>query len=544
MLTSESNPTSQPCVMVIFGASGDLTKRLLMPALYNLACDGLLSDQFALLGTAMDELTTDAFRERMSEDIKKFHTRKDFDQAVWDELVSRFHYLPAGFGDADAFEKLKTEVARLDAQYQTGGNVLFYFATPPRFFGLISEQPRTRPASRTAPGWKRIIVEKPFGTDLPRRSKLNREILAHWHEDQIYRVDHYLGKETVQNLLAFRFSNGMFEPLWNKQLHRPHPVQRRRDGRRRGPRRLLRHVRRAARHDAEPHVPDARLPLHGAARARSRPTPSATRRPSCWRPCASTRPRRCCANAVRGQYGPGKKADGTPAPGYRQEQDVNPQSKTETFAALRLLHRQLALGRRADLPALGQGAVEARHRDRRAVQEGARGASSAARRSTSSAPTGSSSTSSRTRASRSRSRPRSPGRRMQLQTVNMRFDYGEAFEASRDTGYEVMIYTLHERRRDAVLAHRPGRGGLARSPSRCSTPGRRRRRPTSPTTRRGTLGPEGGLRPDRARRPPLVRGRQPRTCWSKVPLFKGGDPLFLEPGHHGAAAGAWSPPAR
>src|SRR5579863_5983765 len=125
----ETSPPSQPCVMLVFGASGDLTKRLLVPALYNLACDGLLSPKFALLGSAMDALTTDSFRERMSADIKKFHTRKDFDQAAWDDLVSRFYYLPGTFSDMTVFEKLRAEVGRLDALVGAGGNVLFYFAT-------------------------------------------------------------------------------------------------------------------------------------------------------------------------------------------------------------------------------------------------------------------------------------------------------------------------------------------------------------------------------------------------------------------------------
>src|SRR5271170_4612781 len=113
----ETSPPSQPCVMLVFGASGDLTKRLLVPALYNLACDGLLSDNFALLGTAMDPLTTESFREKMSADIRKFHTRQEFDQAVWDRLVARFHYVPGGFTDAGLYETLKTEVSRLDAAH-------------------------------------------------------------------------------------------------------------------------------------------------------------------------------------------------------------------------------------------------------------------------------------------------------------------------------------------------------------------------------------------------------------------------------------------
>src|ERR1700735_1811368 len=130
----DASPPSQPCVMLVFGASGDLTKRLLVPALYNLACDGLLSESFALLGTAMDPLTTESFRARMSADIRKFHTRQEFDQDVWDRLVARFHFVQGAFSDMSVFQTLKGEVAKLDLQHACDGNVLFYCATAPRFF--------------------------------------------------------------------------------------------------------------------------------------------------------------------------------------------------------------------------------------------------------------------------------------------------------------------------------------------------------------------------------------------------------------------------
>jgi glucose-6-phosphate 1-dehydrogenase len=202
--------------MVLFGASGDLTRRLLMPALYNLLCDGLLPPQLALVGIALDQLTTDSFRERLSHDIRTFNTRKELDPAAWDNLRSRLYYTPGNFGDEAAFVRLHELVTRLDAQYQARGNVLFYMATPPSVFGLISAN-LDRAGFSQRPGWKRIIVEKPFGTDLASAQELNRQILSHWQESQVYRVDHYLGKETVQNFLAFRFANEMFEPLWNKQ---------------------------------------------------------------------------------------------------------------------------------------------------------------------------------------------------------------------------------------------------------------------------------------------------------------------------------------
>ncbi|MGH7339735.1 MAG: glucose-6-phosphate dehydrogenase, partial [Candidatus Rokuibacteriota bacterium] len=207
---------SEPCLMVLFGASGDLTKRLLVPALYNLACDGLLPKRFALLGVAMDALTTAQFREGMSRDIARFSTRRQFDADVWRDLEGRLHYLSGSFDDGATFARLSAIASQLDAEWELGGNVLYYLAVPPLLFGLISGQLAGAGANACVRGWRRIVVEKPFGRDLASAGALSRELLAHWREEQIFRIDHYLGKETVQNLLAFRFSNGMFEPLWTR----------------------------------------------------------------------------------------------------------------------------------------------------------------------------------------------------------------------------------------------------------------------------------------------------------------------------------------
>src|SRR5436305_1650656 len=159
------SPPGERSVMVIYGASGDLTKRLLMPALYNLACDGLLPEHFAVAGVAMDDLTTDAFRERMSNDIRTFNTRNQFDESRWDWLCRRLHYTAGRFDDPATFARLHTLVHRLDAEYHVGGNVLFYMAVPPSLFGPVSAM--LGPAGfKNDAGWQRIIVEKPFGTDL------------------------------------------------------------------------------------------------------------------------------------------------------------------------------------------------------------------------------------------------------------------------------------------------------------------------------------------------------------------------------------------
>src|SRR5207249_4748316 len=202
--------------MVMFGASGDLTRRLLMPALYNLACDGLLPKRFALVGVAMDELTTEQFRAKMSTDIRQFSTRKQFDDEVWSDFVRHLSYSPGAFEDATTYARIAALVTQLDGEWQTEGNVLYYLAVPPPLFGLISAHLARAGGTAADRGWRRVVVEKPFGHDLASAIELSRELLKHWREDQIYRVDHYLGKETVQNLLAFRFSNGMYEPLWNK----------------------------------------------------------------------------------------------------------------------------------------------------------------------------------------------------------------------------------------------------------------------------------------------------------------------------------------
>src|SRR5262245_13100138 len=164
---SSDNPPGNPCIYVIFGAGGDVTKRLMMPAVYNLACDGLLPEQFAIVGADFADLTDELFRARMSdqnEGIRKFHTRKQFDQAVWDKLCARIYYSCLAKG-LDDYKKLLEKVKKLQGQYKTGDNVLFYFAVPPKAFAPISAN-MVNAGFKEASGFRRIIVEKPFGTDL------------------------------------------------------------------------------------------------------------------------------------------------------------------------------------------------------------------------------------------------------------------------------------------------------------------------------------------------------------------------------------------
>src|SRR5262249_15095333 len=161
-----SEAAGQPCTMVIFGASGDLTKRLLMPALYNLACDRLLPKGFCLIGVSLDEFTTEQFRDKMSTDIKQCWTRKTFDEPVWKDLVRRFYYMTGRFDDPKVFERLNEQIAKLGAEWKTEDNILYYYATPPVVFGMISENLAKVGGNKGQKGWRRVIVEKPFGHDL------------------------------------------------------------------------------------------------------------------------------------------------------------------------------------------------------------------------------------------------------------------------------------------------------------------------------------------------------------------------------------------
>src|SRR5258706_7383806 len=334
---SANNPTSQPCVMVVFGASGDLTKRLLVPALYNLACDGLLSDNFAVLGTAASPLTTEVFREKMSsadEGIRKFHTRSTFDTVIWNKLVNRFQYLSGGFDEINTFKALREKVAQLDAQYQAGGNVLFYFATAPKFFGLLCEN-LYEAGFKKGSGWKRIVVEKPFGTDTESARRLNEAVLARWDENQIYRVDHYLGKETVQNLLVFRFSNGMFEPLWNRnfidniQFNVSEEVDVGARGGYYDSAGVLRDMMQNHMFQMLAYLcmePPAVFTADAIRNEKAKLLNSAR----------IYTPQEVPHSFMRGQYSRSPTKDGTVAPGYRDTAGVDPQSNTETFAAGKL----------------------------------------------------------------------------------------------------------------------------------------------------------------------------------------------------------------
>jgi glucose-6-phosphate 1-dehydrogenase len=204
----------EPCILTIFGASGDLTQRKLMPALYALAVRRLLPEPFAVVGAARSEASDDDFRERMKEAVQK-HGRDEFDQEVWDELAAQMFYATLDFSDEAGEDALEARLTEIDRTCTTGHNRVYYFAVPPSAIGTLVRELAQR---RSAEGWVRLIIEKPFGNDLASARQLNAEIREYFSEEEVFRIDHYLGKETVQNMLALRFANGIFEPIWNRQF--------------------------------------------------------------------------------------------------------------------------------------------------------------------------------------------------------------------------------------------------------------------------------------------------------------------------------------
>jgi glucose-6-phosphate 1-dehydrogenase len=211
------------CALVIFGANGDLTKRLVVPALYNLAKQDLLPEHFATIGFDHNDKDTEEWRnglhDFLEETVKSGSGEfedKSIDEKVWQKLTSNMRYMSGDFLKADSFRQLTDLLAKTDREEKLDGNAVFYLAAADRFFGPIVEQLGKAGLAKQDQGWRRVVIEKPFGHDLPSARALNRQILTVLSEDQIYRIDHFLGKETVQNILALRFTNGLFEPIWNR----------------------------------------------------------------------------------------------------------------------------------------------------------------------------------------------------------------------------------------------------------------------------------------------------------------------------------------
>ncbi|WUI03051.1 glucose-6-phosphate dehydrogenase [Spirillospora sp. NBC_00431] len=228
-LTSPANPlrdprdkrlprVAGPCVLVLFGVTGDLSRKKLLPAIYDLANRGLLPPGFSLVGFARRDWEHEDFRQIAYESVKA-HARTPFREDVWTHLSEGMHFVPGTFDDPGAFDALSMAVKELDATRGTGGNYAFYLSIPPKFFPKVVEQlRRSGLADRQDGSWRRVVIEKPFGRDLKTAVELNDTVHRVFPEESIFRIDHYLGKETVQNILALRFANTMFEPIWNRSF--------------------------------------------------------------------------------------------------------------------------------------------------------------------------------------------------------------------------------------------------------------------------------------------------------------------------------------
>jgi glucose-6-phosphate 1-dehydrogenase len=322
------------CALVIFGATGDLTRRLLVPALANLLKADLLPAEFGLIGIGRHDHDTESFRRTLGEQLMEGAT--DLAGASeWRWLSERLEYLRGEYDDPATYERLGSMLGRLEAERQTGGNCIFYLATPPGVFAVIVRHLAEAGLMREDGRWRRVVVEKPFGTDLASAEALDRDLLAVVEEQQIYRMDHYLGKETVQNIMVLRFANGLFEPLWNRD-----------------------HVDHVQITVAETVGVEHRGKFYDATGALRDMVPNhvfqllsfiAMEPPTCFAADAVRTEKVKVLDAVqryraedverfvvRGQYAAGT-VGGEPIEAYRQAQNVAPASITETYVAMRLL---------------------------------------------------------------------------------------------------------------------------------------------------------------------------------------------------------------
>ena len=332
----DTDRITEPCSVVFFGASGDLFKRMLLPAMYNLRLTDVMPSDFAIIGYSRTEYTDESFRDYCKENVDQFSRSGPAKDPLWSDFAQRLSYISGEFDDVSDYEQLKEKLATNDQKFGTKGNVLFYLSTPPQVFPLIIEhlaKAGLDPKSNNK-GWTRIIVEKPFGTDLQSAQALQTEVEKVFDESQVYRIDHYLGKEPVQDIMALRFANMIFEPIWD--------------------RRYIDSVQITAAETLGVELRGGYYDQAGALRdmiqnhvmnllalvAMEPPVNSDADsiRNEKFKVLSAIRPivnDQVFEQTARGQYGAGT-VDGKMVPGYRDEQDVDKNSNTETFAAVKL----------------------------------------------------------------------------------------------------------------------------------------------------------------------------------------------------------------
>jgi glucose-6-phosphate 1-dehydrogenase len=326
-------PEADPCTLVIFGASGDLTRRKLIPALYDLCGVGCMHHCFEVVGTGRTHMTDEQFRESMHEAAKTSKDVRGFNEEKWAKFAKRLRYIVGDPSSTGFYSELRTYLEEMQRK-GSSANVLFYVSTPASFAGEIVTGLQSAGLNHLEKGWSRIILEKPFGRDLDSARALNDEVTKVFDESNIYRIDHYLGKETVQNILVFRFANSIFEPVWNRNYVDYVEIT---------AAETLGVERRAAFYEETGALRDmvANHLLQLVALTAMEPPVAfdadsvREQKVQVFRSIRPMTQEEVAANTVRGQYGPGRVRE-TDVPGYRQEPGVKPNSNTETFVAVRL----------------------------------------------------------------------------------------------------------------------------------------------------------------------------------------------------------------
>ncbi|WP_035172034.1 glucose-6-phosphate dehydrogenase [Caldanaerobius polysaccharolyticus] len=321
------------CIMVIFGGTGDLTRRKLLPAIYNLYTDGLLPENFAVVAVGRRDYSHEVYRNLAREAVANF-SRKSIDDEKWSVLAQRIYYKKSEFHDDQGYRSLKAFLDRLDTNYHTGGNRVYYLAVAPEYFEVIAGQLYAHDMAKNDKCWQRVVIEKPFGRDLKSAHYLNHKLSQVFDESHIYRIDHYLGKEMLQNIMVIRFANGLFEPIWNNRyidnvqisIDETVGVENRGDYYERAG---------ALRDMVQSHMLQL-LSLIAMEPPVDLTTDSIRdEKVKVLKSLRSITRETVMDSVVRGQYGKGF-VDGKPVVAYRQEERVSPDSNTETFVALKV----------------------------------------------------------------------------------------------------------------------------------------------------------------------------------------------------------------